>query len=74
MTKKRQRIPSQHSSAAANQRTLVLADALATVSPKRRDTLLRMANRQPVVLRSPKRGDSVKESVPPFQLQLWEMG
>ena len=74
MTKKRQRIPSQRSSAAANQRTAVLIGALAKVSPKRRDALLRTADRQPVVLHGQKRGNSVAESVPPLQLHLWETG
>ena len=54
MARKRQLISPQRSNAAANQRTSVLAGALAKVAPKRRDRLLRMANRQPVVLQAVK--------------------
>ena len=72
MARKRQLIPPQRSNAAANQRTSVLAGALAKVAPKRRDRLLRMANRQPVVLRGSIQSDPVEKSVHPLQLHLWE--
>ena len=64
------RVSSRRSSA-ASQRIAVLTTALAKVSPKRRETLLRMATRQPVVLRVMKPKASTDQSTVDLQLPLW---